>query len=277
MHHTGFVDRRQRAADLATDAQGRGDVDQAFAVESGTEALAGQQLHGDVRRVVIVVVDVVDLDDAGMAQLGGGPRFVEEARHDAPVAAVVGQQQLDRDLALEAYVARAVHRAHTAAADLLDQLIRPHPRPAVRGHGARSSRASRRGADEVMGWMTCTRNPEGARMHNRYCETGHRRYRPKGPASVPRGDERALVAVPSIDSATRPGDSPGRGTRALARRRPAAADRRVAPGSADVSDEPLATSRAGPGPASPSRARGCRASSSSSAGICTRRWRPWAR
>jgi hypothetical protein len=76
-------------------------------------------LHGDVVEAVHVP-RVVDLDDVGVVQLGGGARLHEEALDEGGVALdeVLGEQ-LDGGLALEGGVEGPVDRSHAAFAQLL--------------------------------------------------------------------------------------------------------------------------------------------------------------
>src|SRR5438046_1959689 len=61
------------------------------------QALAVQVLHDDEGAPAGMDVAVVDLDDARVVDEGGGLRLGEEAREHALRAAVLGQEQLDRD------------------------------------------------------------------------------------------------------------------------------------------------------------------------------------
>ena len=72
---------------------------------------------------VVRLADVEHLDDVRMAQLRHGLRLGVEARDDLLRVAQVRVDDLDRDLAPEAPVARAVHRGHPAVANLLEDLV----------------------------------------------------------------------------------------------------------------------------------------------------------
>src|SRR3990170_7521088 len=78
---------------------------------------AFDQLHHDVGRV-LDLADVVDGDDVGMVELGGGLRLMHQPR--PPGSAQAGfAQYLDRHVTLELLVAGAVDGGHSPAADLL--------------------------------------------------------------------------------------------------------------------------------------------------------------
>src|SRR5690606_18421600 len=80
-----------------------------------------QVVHGDVGEIVLLA-DVVDGDDVGMAEAAGGFGLAEEARlHFLQRLAVelVGQRQrLDGNLAADARIDAEIHHAHGTAAEL---------------------------------------------------------------------------------------------------------------------------------------------------------------
>ncbi len=85
------------------------------------ERPAFDQLHDDVGRAVDLS-DVVDGDDVGMVELGGGLRLVDQSR--PPGSAQAGlAQHLDRHLAIELLVAGAVDGRHSPAADLCLEIV----------------------------------------------------------------------------------------------------------------------------------------------------------
>ena len=101
--------------------------------------------HDEVAVRLRVVAGVVDLDDVGVDELCGGQRLAPEARHEAVVLGQVLGQQLDRDLALEHVVERAVDGRHAAGAEALvepvaardlDVRAPPSLSAAPRRHGA---------------------------------------------------------------------------------------------------------------------------------------------
>ena len=67
--------------------------------------------------------DVVDGDDVGMVQRGGGLRFLDEAAAALGIARHFRRQHFDGDKAVEPRVLRLVDIAHAARAQLLEQLV----------------------------------------------------------------------------------------------------------------------------------------------------------
>src|SRR5256885_1041772 len=61
-------------------------------------------------------------NDVRMQQPGGGARLSEEARDVGAVGEPVGDE-LDRDIALQALLTRAIDHAHAATTEFLDQLV----------------------------------------------------------------------------------------------------------------------------------------------------------
>ncbi len=116
MDHARLVGRRERVGDLRAEAHhfARG---HARGGNQARERAALHELHHDAR-LVAVIEDVVDGDDAGMAQRGGRAGFLREA--GACLGAVGPGQKLERHGATELLVARFPHRAHTAFADLFE-------------------------------------------------------------------------------------------------------------------------------------------------------------
>ena len=68
--------------------------------------------------------DVVHREDVGMAQRGGGARFLLESPHPVGIGRERGGNDLDGDIASEARIVRAIHLAHAARADQLDDVVR---------------------------------------------------------------------------------------------------------------------------------------------------------
>ena len=78
-----------------------------------------------------------------MVQRGEHPRFALEAREPIRVARDRARQDLDRDVAPELRVARAVHLAHAARAEQRLQVI---PAEGAAGHGAAGASSMTRSA-----------------------------------------------------------------------------------------------------------------------------------
>ena len=141
MHHVVGVGVLQRLAQLAADRRDLGQRQRAGAAQAG----ARDQLHDDERRARLLT-GVVDAHDVRMVERRGGARLVLEARPRLVVEA--GERQhLDRHLAIELGVARAVDHAHRAATqhrlDLIAVLERRARRQRRAGH-ARAAVGARR-------------------------------------------------------------------------------------------------------------------------------------
>ena len=86
------------------------------------EVLALDELHDDERADGVGAV-VVHGDHARVVQRRGRLRLVPEAVEEVRVGAVLGPQDLDRDVALELGVAGPVDRGHAALAEQLDEAV----------------------------------------------------------------------------------------------------------------------------------------------------------
>src|SRR5258708_26625018 len=110
MHDPFFVGAFQRIPDLVRDAQSFLQRQRAFG------RLALHQLHHQVIRP-----DVVELADVGMIQRGNRADFAFEAVRE------FFQRDFDGDIAAHAWIARAIHLAHAARADGLNDFVRTEP------------------------------------------------------------------------------------------------------------------------------------------------------
>ena len=79
-------------------------------------------LHGD-EVGARVLAPVVDVDDVGVAEVGGRLGLAAEALDEVGVDGELGEQHLDRHLAVEQQVAGEEHVGHTAAPDPLVDLV----------------------------------------------------------------------------------------------------------------------------------------------------------
>ena len=70
-----------------------------------------------------LLADVVQSDDIGMIERRGGPRLLLEARAPGGIVREFDGQHLERDLATQAGVARAIHFAHPARPERGDDLV----------------------------------------------------------------------------------------------------------------------------------------------------------
>ena len=88
------------------------------------ERLPFEQLRDDERRASFGA-DVVDREDVRMVQRRGGACFLLEAVQRSGSAEKDDGQHLDRDVASEPRVARAIHLAHAAGAERGEDFIGP--------------------------------------------------------------------------------------------------------------------------------------------------------
>ena len=88
---------------------------QRHAAQLFAQGFTGQQLRDDVRRAVLRA-DVVNGQDVRMVERGSCARFLLEATQPVSISREGRWQNFDRDFAVEACIARAVHFTHPARA-----------------------------------------------------------------------------------------------------------------------------------------------------------------
>ena len=81
-------------------------------------------LHHDVVGARLLA-PVVDADDVGVVEVGGGLGLPAEALDERRVGGELGEQDLDRDRAVEQLVTREEHLGHAAAGDRAVELVAP--------------------------------------------------------------------------------------------------------------------------------------------------------
>ena len=101
------------------------------------EAAALDVLHHDEVGAVLLA-PVVDADDVGVVEVGGGLGLAPEPGHEVGVVGVLGEQDLDRDRPVELQVAGEEHLGHAALAEAAVQLV-----AAVEDGGLRHGGSSR--------------------------------------------------------------------------------------------------------------------------------------
>ena len=145
MHDAGVVRAQERRGELLAERRDGGRR-QALAVDPRAQRLALDPLHDDERRVG-VLAEVVDGDDRGVVERGGGARLTQGLGQR--VGAFATMERLDRDHPVEHRVARAEDVAEAAAADLAEDLEAPEPRGAggrLRGRRGHLEMVLRKGA-----------------------------------------------------------------------------------------------------------------------------------
>ena len=91
-------------------------------METLAQRLARQQL-GDRVGDAVVGTEIVDGEDVRVIELGDGLGLALETREPIGVGGHRLRQHLDRHIAIEPLVVRAVDHAHPALADLLDDAV----------------------------------------------------------------------------------------------------------------------------------------------------------
>jgi hypothetical protein len=90
--------------------------------EDPREGLPAEHLHDEVDDPARPA-DPIDRNDVGMLESCRGARFALEPLHELRVEREREREHLDRHLALELSLARAVHDRHAAASELVEQLV----------------------------------------------------------------------------------------------------------------------------------------------------------
>jgi hypothetical protein len=121
VHDSPLVGGFEAAGHLACDPQDLVVGERAF-VHSVLEGLALHQLHGQ-ELDSLFVFEAVDRCDVRVLQAGQQSRLALEARDAFRVARHLSGQDLDRDLATELGVARAIDLAHAALAESADDFV----------------------------------------------------------------------------------------------------------------------------------------------------------
>ena len=122
MDEASVVRGADGARRLGDEARGSPRRERAAPPDDGGEVLALDQLHDD-ERPDRVGAEVVHRDDARMVQRRRGLGLVPEALDEVGVGAVLGPEDLDRDVALELVVAGPVDGRHAALSEQLDQPV----------------------------------------------------------------------------------------------------------------------------------------------------------
>ena len=122
----GLVRLREAARDLHREIERLLDG-QRSAVDEVAQRPAVDELHREIRRGT-GLADFEDRDDVRMIQRGRGARLERETREAFLVREEVFRQDLQRDLAAEPRVRRAVDLAHPAGAEPVDDLERTEHR-----------------------------------------------------------------------------------------------------------------------------------------------------
>ena len=144
-----LVSEGERASDLQTHLEDAANRHRPASDDEILQRLALHELEDD--ELTAVRLAAVDHgDDSGMRELSGGPCLVPEPRDVVVVLAEMLVEDLQRDVALELRVVRAVDRRHPALADGVLELVALRDPFVHRRHGTvppleeRCARGSRR-------------------------------------------------------------------------------------------------------------------------------------
>ena len=121
MDDAELVRRLERFGELPRDAERLGDRDRPLG-DAFLERGALDELHDD-RAGVAALFEAIDVRDERMIQRREHARFAFEPRQPVRIVDDRLGQDLDRDVALEAAVARAIDDAHTARTERADDLV----------------------------------------------------------------------------------------------------------------------------------------------------------
>ena len=136
MHDARAVCLGQSVRELGTEVEDLPEG-QGAGAKPTPQRLAFDALHHDVVRARPVggLADVVDVDDVGVVQGGGGARLPLEPLQQLRIGA--GAEDLDGDGPAEPRVARAVDLAHAAGSQAVDDFVGADARSGSEGvlHG----------------------------------------------------------------------------------------------------------------------------------------------
>ena len=101
-----------------------GDLRQLEVADERAQGSALDVLHRDVRRA-LVLEEVVDGDDVGVAERAGDARLAYEALGEGGIGGMKRRQFLQGDDAIEVGLPGEIDDCHPAAADLTDDVVSP--------------------------------------------------------------------------------------------------------------------------------------------------------
>ena len=119
----GGVRVLERAQDLAHDLRARARGGSGPAAMPSDSDCAREELHHQEQRAVGGAAEVGDGDDVRVGEAAGGLGLALEAARELVLAAELGQQDLDREIAAHHHVLGAVDGAHAADADAADDAV----------------------------------------------------------------------------------------------------------------------------------------------------------
>ncbi len=134
---TGLMGGRERGGHVGRDLGGPVRLERPGGAQHVGHAAPRHVLHHDVVGPPLLT-PVVDAHDVGVVEVGGGLRLSPEALHEVRIVGELGEQDLQRDLAIEELVTGEIDVGHPAAGDVAQQLVPAveHGRALI-GHGRR--------------------------------------------------------------------------------------------------------------------------------------------
>src|SRR5262249_29831489 len=81
------------------------------------EALALEELHHQIRRAILRLSHVVDIDDGSVLDLAASARLQEEAIERLLVLRERGEQEFDREVAIRELIPRSPNRPHPSRSE----------------------------------------------------------------------------------------------------------------------------------------------------------------
>jgi hypothetical protein len=147
MHQAVRVRVRERFGDL------HGDRDRFIRRQRAAHHAIGQRLalevfHDEVIEIA-VAPDVVDAADIGMLEMRHRLRFTLESLARFRRHARAADDDLDRDRSIQTRIARAIHLAHAALADRLDNLVGAESNAGGEDHSRSASAAASRNTSPI--------------------------------------------------------------------------------------------------------------------------------
>jgi hypothetical protein len=140
MHEAGGAGRDQTPGDLDADAPGLR-LAHLTAIEQLPQRFALEQFDHH-ERVAILHADVEHFHDVRVIERGGDAGLAEEPLRREPIRRADGQHHLQRDLAIETRVGRAIHDAHATARDQAVDAVRSDEVPGGRPASSTAMRAA---------------------------------------------------------------------------------------------------------------------------------------
>ncbi len=120
--HPALMGEAERGGHVGRDLGGAIGQDRALAADDLSERATLDVLHDDEVRAVLLA-PVVDRDDVGVAEVGGGLCLAAEALDEVAVGRQFGEEDLERDLPVEHEVVGQVDLGHATSRQVAQDLV----------------------------------------------------------------------------------------------------------------------------------------------------------